>query len=624
MNKQNNNFIRIWALAMLLVGFAFNVSAAVGDVFVVDNIKYTVTNSESNEAEVSGFDDVANAVANLVIPAVATDPTTSTAYTVVGVGLSAFQSNSTIETVQLPVSVEYLGQFAFATISTLTSINLDSVVTIAKKAVGECGNLEYIGESLAKCTTLGDYAFNKSLKKITSFVMPMMQSVGIGAIYESSSATASTGLISVDVPASVTSIGKIFLGRCHNLTSVQLNWTDLSTVSIASDNFFRDVVLDNITLYVPVNKKATYEGHALWGKFPSENIVEGVMPEIGTSFVVNNLKYMITGGNPLEVNVVGFDDLDAATASITIPATVINPSDANVYNVVSIGVDAFSCTSKDGKYTGDIRNQVLESVSLPSSVKTIGNYAFNSCRKLESINLSEVVTIGGSAFSVCDKMTTTGELTNATSLGNYAFNNCYGLSSLVIPSAVTIGDGAISATNSTYKAGGITKINIPSSVTSIGTIFLGRLWDLAQVQVNWTDSTDVSINATNFFRTIDLSAGGVTLYVPVGTKGMYEEHSLWGKIPDEKIIEGSIPDTATGLLSAEQQDVNVYPNPSQNGVITLGGEAGQRMNLEIYSISGAKVFERSVLSQEPIATDLNSGLYMVRVNNANAKKLIIK
>ena len=54
----------------------------------------------------------------------------------------------------------------------------------------------------------------------------------------------------------------------------QVNWaTPLDNINSA--NFFRNLDLSKITLYVPVGTKAAYEAHAVWGLFPDANIVEG-------------------------------------------------------------------------------------------------------------------------------------------------------------------------------------------------------------------------------------------------------------------------------------------------------------------------------------------------------------
>ena len=69
----------------------------------------------------------------------------------------------------------------------------------------------------------------------------------------------------------------------------------------------------------------------------------------------------------------------------------------------------------------------------------------------------------GACFSGCSGLTSITIPSSVTSLGDYCFSGCGGLTSITIPSSVTsLGDGCFSYCN------GLTSITIPSSVTSLG------------------------------------------------------------------------------------------------------------------------------------------------------------
>jgi hypothetical protein len=126
-------------------------------------------------------------------------------------------------------------------------------------------------------------------------------------------------------------------------------------------------------------------------------------------------------------------------------------------SITSIGRYAFYfCTGLTGKLT------------IPNSVKSIGDYAFSTCQGLTgSLTIPNSVTsIGEGAFDNC--MGLTGSLTisnSVTSIGDGAFANCWSLSgSLTIPNSVT----SIGA-NAFWNCIGFTgSLTIPNSVTSIG------------------------------------------------------------------------------------------------------------------------------------------------------------
>ena len=150
-------------------------------------------------------------------------------------------------------------------------------------------------------------------------------------------------------------------------------------------------------------------------------------------------------------------------------------------SVTTIGENAFrGCSSLqevNGKFASEdgrclIIDGVLNSFApaglteytIPDSVTTIGDNAFNSCLSLTSVTIPDsVTTIGNYAFEYCSCLTNVTIPDSVTTIGDHAFCRCTNLTSVTIPDGVTtIGDVAF------YECSSLTSVTIPDSVATIG------------------------------------------------------------------------------------------------------------------------------------------------------------
>jgi hypothetical protein len=173
----------------------------------------------------------------------------------------------------------------------------------------------------------------------------------------------------------------------------------------------------------------------------------------------NNNNYSSDNGVFYDRNKTVLIAYPSATGSIT---TIPN-------SVTTIGDYAFqSCTS-------------LNSVTIGSGVTTIGTYAFSLCTQLDDVTFtspSQVTTIGQYAFQGCANLTSITIPDSVTSIGNGAFIQCTELTSVTIGSGVkTIGESAFSSCS---KLGTVT---IPDSVISIGNGAFGFCTSLTEITI---------------------------------------------------------------------------------------------------------------------------------------------
>ena len=106
----------------------------------------------------------------------------------------------------------------------------------------------------------------------------------------------------------------------------------------------------------------------------------------------------------------------------------------------------------------------LTSITIPSSVTSLGDFCFNGCKNLTSVVIpSSVTSLGDHCFSFCSGLTSVTIPSSVTSLGNACFFGCSGLTSVTIPSSVTsLGVQCFCGCS------GLTSVTIPSSVTYLG------------------------------------------------------------------------------------------------------------------------------------------------------------
>lgn len=130
----------------------------------------------------------------------------------------------------------------------------------------------------------------------------------------------------------------------------------------------------------------------------------------------------------------------------------------------AFGVDnvSFPSTLKSiGMYA--FQYSPIESVKLPAGMTSLGEYAFYSCPYITTIDTGGLTEIPSFAFNTCEAVTSLTLGDYVTSIGDFAFFQEKNLESVTLPEGLqTIGAGAFKSCES------LRTVNIPSTVTSIG------------------------------------------------------------------------------------------------------------------------------------------------------------
>ena len=303
--------------------------------------------------------------------------------------------------------------------------------------------------------------------------------------------------------------------------------------------------------------------------------------------VFDGIVYILS---PTGVAKVTNDDFNPYGGDIVIPETVTYKGIQ--YKVTSIDDKAF--------YT-QYGSDYVTSITIPNSVTSIGESAFDGCMGLKSVNIPNSVTsISKNTFSRCRELTSIDIPNSVTEIGYGAFEGCYSLTSVNIPnSVISIDEDAF------RECVSLTSVTIGSGVTSI----------YSKAFSNCPNLTDVYCLAENVPNTYTDTFEGSsieqsTLHVPVQSIDAYKATSPWNKF---KNIVGD----ATGISRIRNNSVQVQ---QENGYITVEGvEEGTVVS--VYDIKGVQIGSAIVEGGKvSIPTNLQtSSIAIVKVKDKSIK-----
>ncbi len=385
----------------------------------------TVTRIESNAFKVSDPIFFPSKIVTFSMPDSVTD-----------IGDNAFYKCTTMTSVTLPNNLQTIGASAFYNCKALTAIKIrDSETNIIPDSVTGIGSAAFAGCSALESITLpnnpgftnipdnlfnGDYSLT-TVNNISSLIY--LESIGSQAFFDS-------GIESILLPDSVTSIGEGAFDACRSLESVTLP-DNAAFTAIPDRLFFNCEALQSLT--IPKN-----------------------VTSIGAD--------ALNGCNALTEIVVDGDN------------TAFSSEDGVLYNADKTTLirhpagragtlDIPGSVTKVGDYAF-LDSKTLTDVSIPGSVTEIGEGAFFNCNNAvfeEPVIPGSVTSIGAYAFNACNRLTEVTVPEGIESLGEYTFFNCLDLPKITLPKSLAgIGTGAFMGCDS------LCDVVIPEGVLSIG------------------------------------------------------------------------------------------------------------------------------------------------------------
>lgn len=307
------------------------------------------------------------------------------------IGAGAFQNCTDLRNIELPLNLKIIKENTFAG-SSLLEITIPYYVNeIEKGAFEGCKRLHkvtitgpqiFFGDNaFAKCENLREVYLPELLsEKDKKKVFGKAEDIQF-MLTEHTAAPALPSPIDIDAIAS---------------TENQANNSDMASQNISN----------------PANANLTTSN--VHDQADYTNLRRGKALKIGSKKVVDGVEYQITSSTTCTFNKLK----DAGRIDVVIPS-IVNIEGGD-YLVTTIGNDAMHKKNNLMSYTlytgfSFLRgNFKARSVEIPNTVTSIGEKAFAGCSMLQEINIPESVTV----------------------IGEKAFENCMSLSSIIIPASV--------------------------------------------------------------------------------------------------------------------------------------------------------------------------------------------
>ena len=533
--------------------------------FVQDGIHYQV--KDDGDVEVTEVDPHTKIVD---IPEEVTNGDIT--YRVSSIGEYAFEDHSDINYLSIPSTIKSIGEFAFIDCGNSMTVNIADLGAWCQMELGNIHSspLSSAGKVLVcdvettdiqipnTVTSIGNYTFYQCRTINTLSIPGSVTTIGSSAFEDCTGLTSislsygntyiggstfegCTGLTEVTIPGSINVISINAFKNCGNLSSV------ISEIQYPSeiDECVFEGIPSSAVLQVPKGTKSVYQFMDGWDQF--YRVVEVGVGDV--DFSRDGINYRITSED--EVEVASADDDNKV---IVIPETIDH--EGVTYHVTAIGESAFEGRSD------------ISYLSIPSSITSIGEYAFIDCGSNITVNISSIeswckVTLGNehaSPLSSAKAFFSGGkEIKNLVipdgveAISDFAFYQCRSITSLVIPGSVkTIGsstfedctglksiilsEGVEEIGGSSFEGcTGLSTIIFPSSITSITINAFKNCSGLSSI---------VSLNndpplCTNPFYNVDKEK--CTVWVPKDCLVAYKDAEGWKDfIKIKELIDGDV------------------------------------------------------------------------------------
>ena len=443
----------------------------------------------------------------------------SKTYTVTEIDASAFSGCTEVTSFVLPSTLKKIGDYAFYGCTGITSIRIPvSVAKMSRSAFKDCAGLTTVYWDPKNCD-IGEYLYSPFSKESYGMVITTFKFGNQVERIPMSLCQNLTELAEIDIPASVTYIGRYAFSGCKNAKGD----IDLSRLNDYGVGIFTGCA--NLTsVKLPNNGYISDNAFFLCSSLTSITFPDGL----------TNIGKEAFKGTGL--------------TSVAFPNTLRR-----------IGDEAFAdCTG-------------LTTVTIPGSVRTVHPKAFARCTNLTSVYWNAVD--GGYKREHSNDY-----LGYKYAMQDAPFGGCNNISTLVFGEGVEVVPENIMYDNEHAIPYHIKKLVIPSTVKSIGYNAFRSDFTDAEVYIFIADTSAVVLGEqilgayTVIYPPItsDLEAGrtethspelyydNATLYVPRGSVEQYSNADPWNRFPN--IVEIEVKGDVNGDCAVDGSDNNAIIN----------------------------------------------------------------
>ncbi|MEE0927459.1 MAG: leucine-rich repeat domain-containing protein [Bacteroidales bacterium] len=329
--------------------------------------------------------------------------------TVLSIGNEAFNHCTGLTTLTIPNSVISIGNSAFANTYSLTSMTIpDNVVTFGNEVFRNSGVSDVtLGNGIS---SIDSNTFNYCANLTTVTLGNGITSIGEQAFMWCENLT------SINIPATLTSLAKNAFAYCESLTSIELPST---LTSIAEQAFISCASLPSVVIPEGITRieASTFRGCSsmIYVEIPESVTYIGT----GAFAECTSMTYAVI---PSNVNYIGYSAFADCSNLVSLTFNATDCIDFNMVEMVGwIAYPFVNCPIGEvvfgenvekipAYFLSDASVENLTYFTIPSSVESIGQHAFDSCYNLQNVECKaiEPPTIANlSAFPNSDILTLT-------------------------------------------------------------------------------------------------------------------------------------------------------------------------------------------------------------------------